>query len=59
MTFVKVFLNGSTITEALSSGISAEIIADFEERISALEDAETKTTTKKKTAAAVDDGKEG
>lgn len=52
-------MNGSTITEVLSSGISAEIIADFEGRISALEDAEAKTTTKKKAAAAADEGKEG
>ena len=53
-------MNGSTITDVLSSGISAEIIADFEERISALEDAaESKTTTRKKAAAAADEGKEG
>lgn len=46
-------MNGSTITEVLSSGITAEIIADFEERISALEEAEsTKTTTTRKKAAA-------
>lgn len=54
-------MNGSTIIEVLSSGISAEIIADFEDRISALEDAAAKTTTstKKKTADAADEGKEG
>ncbi|MBO5921568.1 MAG: hypothetical protein J6Q48_04195 [Bacteroidaceae bacterium] len=47
-------MNGSTIIEVLSSGITAEIIADFESRISALEDAEsakTTTTTRKKAAA--------
>lgn len=45
-------MNGSTIIEVLSSGITAEIIADFESRISALEDAESaKTTTRKKAAA--------
>lgn len=53
-------MNGSTIIEVLSSGITAEIIADFEDRISALEDAaKTTTSTKKKTATAADEGKEG
>lgn len=52
-------MNGDTIVQVLSSGVSAEMLADFEERISALEDAEAKTTTKKKAAAAADERKEG
>lgn len=37
-------MNGDTIVQVLSSGVSAEMLADFESRIKALEEAEAKKT---------------
>ena len=43
-------MNGETLYEVLSSGVSAKVLKDLDDRITALEEAEakkTKTTAKK------------
>lgn len=50
-------MSSDTLAEVLSSGISAEKLAEIEDRLSALES--KVFTTRKKAAPVANDGKEG